>query len=129
VKAAFDVWNDFENFPRFMQTIRAVERLDETRQRWTAEIEGQTVQWETQVTVTIPNRRIAWRVLGEESSSGAVTMEESGNGTEVSLHFAYGPTAPWAMMDEDQVRASAARDLQSFKDYFEREVKSKRLAS
>ena len=119
----FAAWNDFEKFPRFMQSIRTVQCLDDRRQRWTAEVQGNSVEWETQITVTIPNQRIAWRLTGEDSSSGAVTMHPAGGGTELTLQFAYGPTAPWALMEDNEVRASAARDLEKFKTYFETDLR------
>ncbi|HEV7867423.1 MAG TPA: SRPBCC family protein [Chthoniobacteraceae bacterium] len=122
VATVFAAWSDFERFPRFMQEVREVEPLDEKHQRWTANIEGSLVQWETEVTVTIPNQRIAWRILGEDSSSGAVTMQQTGSGTELTLRFAYGATAPWAAMADEEIHASTARDLESFKNYFEGEL-------
>src|SRR5680860_1556133 len=34
VGAAYDQWTQFEEFPRFMEGVREVRRIDDTRLRW-----------------------------------------------------------------------------------------------
>ena len=115
----YRAWNDFEGYPRFMERVAEVRCLDEQRQHWTAEIQGHRVEWETQITVRIPNRRIAWRVIGGDSASGAVTMDGSGPHTHLTLQFTYTAEAPWAAMEEEEIRRSVRTDLEQFKLLFE----------
>ena len=42
VKAVYDLWTQFENFPRFMSGIKEVRQLDEKHLHWKAEIGGKT---------------------------------------------------------------------------------------
>jgi uncharacterized membrane protein len=116
----YSAWTDFEHFPRFMPSILEVQRLDENHLRWTAEFAGQRMQWESAISVLIPNRRVAWRVVGEESGSGATTMEEIEPGrTRLTLQMTYTPAAPWGAIDEGSMKEAIVADLARFKLLFE----------
>lgn len=119
VHEVFAAWCDFESYPRFMETVRAVRLLDEERLEWTAEIGGDPVKWESVITVNIPNRRLAWRIMDGEAASGAVTTEEHEGATRLSLQFAYSEDAPWAGLGEEATRALSVRALERFKELFE----------
>ncbi len=57
-------WRDFTTAPGYMDRIIAVRVLDERRSVWTAEAaRGATVEWTSELTEDVPNRRIAWQSL------------------------------------------------------------------
>lgn len=57
-------WRDFTSAPSYMDRIISVRVLDERRSVWTAEAaRGATVEWTSELTEDVPNRRIAWRSL------------------------------------------------------------------
>jgi len=109
----------FAQYPRFMEMITEVRAHDGERLQWTAEIHGAVVSWESVITVNIPNRRLAWRIMEGDAASGAVTTEAHGAVTQVSLQFTYSPEAPWAGLGEDETRALSVRALERFKELFE----------
>lgn len=86
VGSAYQLWTDFENFPKFMKTLREVRRVDEKRYYLRAEREGKESEMVVEMSLQIPERRVAWRTISGEQSSGAVSFEsEAGGGTKI--HF------------------------------------------
>lgn len=76
VNEAYAQWARFEEFPRFMEGVERVRRIDETRMEWTAEVAGQEASWEAQITELLPAQRIAWRSIDGKQTSGTVSFEE-----------------------------------------------------
>ena len=59
---AYAFWRNFENLPRFMHNLEAVEVHDGKRSHWTAKgPAGTTVDWEAEIINEIPNELIGWR--------------------------------------------------------------------
>ena len=57
-------WRDFTNAPNYMDRILSVRVQDGRRSVWTAEgPRGATVEWTSDLTEDVPNRRIAWQSL------------------------------------------------------------------
>ncbi len=86
----------FENAPRFMAAIEAVEVLDATRSRWIARTPGgQVLDWESEVLEERPGELIAWRSRpgGLVHHAGAARFRPApgGRGTEVRLDVEYVP--------------------------------------
>ena len=59
---AYTCWLHVERFPYFMEEAESVQRLDKMRLRWRVNCEGQSLEYETEVTVEIPHHRISWRI-------------------------------------------------------------------
>src|SRR6185295_19029729 len=58
----FRFCSDFENFPRFIRALRAVEDFGDGRSRWVAATPaGNSVEWDAQTTKFVTNRVIAWQ--------------------------------------------------------------------
>jgi uncharacterized membrane protein len=95
VQVVFDLYSDFENFPKWMKHIKEVRRTGENFTRWTADAPlGINVEWEAETTALEPNQRIAWRtVRGDVEMEGEVTFEETGR-NQTSLHVALGYMPP-----------------------------------
>lgn len=122
VEEVFDFFRHFGNFPRFMQHIRRVEKLDEGTWHWEADGPlGITVSWDAVVTRLEPNRRISWKsVQGSEIKQvGTVWFDRVGpNRTRIQVLMGYNPPAgavghgvsvllganPLRQMDDDLVR-------------------------
>jgi uncharacterized membrane protein len=57
-------WRDFTNAPSYMDRIISVRALDDRRSLWTAEgPRGATIEWMSDLSEDVPNRRIAWHSL------------------------------------------------------------------
>ena len=59
----FDYWRNFENLPRFMYHLEAVNKLDERRSHWVAKGPGgSSVEWDAEIINEEPEiGRASWR--------------------------------------------------------------------
>jgi uncharacterized protein YndB with AHSA1/START domain len=96
IERVFDLFSDFENFPRWMRHIRDVHYSGRGFTRWTADAPlGTSVEWEAETTDFDPPRRIAWEsVRGDVETEGDVTFRETRHGTTVMrVRLGYNPPA------------------------------------
>jgi uncharacterized membrane protein len=94
----YDFWRDFTNLSRFMDNIKSVERLSDTRSHWVIKAPaGTSVEFDSRVVDDVPGRSISW-----ESEPGATVPNRgrvefietaSGNGTNVMVTLNYDPPA------------------------------------
>jgi uncharacterized membrane protein len=96
VERVFDLFSDFESFPRWMSHIKEVRYTGRRYTRWTAEAPlGSSVEWEAETIRFEPDRRIAWRsVRGDVETEGEVIFQETSHGTTlVRVMLGYDPPA------------------------------------
>ena len=89
-------WHDFENLPRFMEHVRAVERTGENRWHWVAKGPGGLdVDWDAEIINEHPNEMIAWRSLvgSQIDTAGSVRFVRApaNRGTIVRVNLEYSP--------------------------------------
>jgi uncharacterized membrane protein len=90
ISTAYNQWTQFEEFPRFMQDVEEVRQIDDTHLHWRAKIAGQPLEWDSEITTQIPDRRISWRSTSGPPNSGAVTFDRvSENRTRITLRMSY----------------------------------------
>lgn len=124
VDRVFELWSDFEGFPRFMNNVMEVTDLGQGRSRWVVKgPAGTRVQWNAETTRVEPGRLLSWQ--SEPGSvienSGTVRFERVGEGTRIDIHLTYDPPGgtvghgvafflgddPKTQMDEDLERFKA----------------------
>jgi uncharacterized protein YndB with AHSA1/START domain len=96
VEVVFDLYSDFESFPRWMKNVREVRRTGRRYTHWVADAPfGMDVEWEAETTRFEPNRRIAWRsVRGDVEMEGEVAFQETRRGTTLMrVRVGYEPPA------------------------------------
>lgn len=83
IERVFDLFSDFENFPRWMNNIKDVHYTGRRFSRWTARAPlGTSVEWEAETIIFEPDRRIAWRtVRGDVNTNGEAVFESTRRGT------------------------------------------------
>src|SRR5689334_2704428 len=92
LRAVYNQWRRFEDFPRFMEGVREVRRTDDTHLHWHAQVAGKDKRWEARITEQVPDQRIAWQSVSGTESSAAIELEPLGeNRTRVSVTIGYGP--------------------------------------
>jgi uncharacterized membrane protein len=89
-------WHDFENLPRFMNHLLAVQVTGEKRSHWKAKAPaGMTVEWDAEIIADRPPELIAWRSLegADVDHAGSVQFKSApgGRGTEVRVEMQYMP--------------------------------------
>jgi Predicted integral membrane protein len=65
----------FEEFPRFITSIRKVEKINDTRFSFTSIINGQEVKTVITIMMRIPDRRIAWQGVSDHFRVGVVFLD------------------------------------------------------
>ena len=92
VRAAYNQWTQFEEFPRFMEGVLEVRQLGDRQLHWRAKIAGQEKTWDAEITEQIPDDRIAWRARSGAANAGVVTLHRITDGrTRIMLQLEYEP--------------------------------------
>jgi uncharacterized membrane protein len=91
----FDYFTAFDNFPRFMQHVRDVKRLDGGRWHWKVEGPGGLAfEWDSVVTRRLDGEYVAWRSTEAASihNRGEARFEPLDNGaTRLTIRLVYEP--------------------------------------
>ena len=123
VKAAYNQWTQFEEFPRFMEGVKEVQQLDDKHLHWKAEIAGKEKEWNAEITEQIPDQRIAWTSVAGAWTGGTVTFHPLSDQTsKVLLRLEYEPQGFVENVGDAAgfVTRRVEGDLERFKDYIER---------
>ncbi len=92
VSTAYNQFTQFEDFPKFMDSVHEVRQIDDTHLHWRADVAGKEEEWQSEITEQIPDKRIAWRSLGGVQNAGVVTFHKiSDNKTRIMLQMDYEP--------------------------------------
>jgi uncharacterized membrane protein len=92
LRMAYNQWTQFEEFPKFMDAVREVTRLDGRRLHWRANMGGQEKEWDAVITEQVPDTRIAWRDTRGAKNSGVVTFQPLADDmTRVTVQMEYDP--------------------------------------
>jgi uncharacterized membrane protein len=78
----------FEELPRFITSLRDVQKIDETHFSFTSLLEGKEYRTVLQIVLRIPERRIAWQVMSDNFPRGVVLFEPlSSRTTEITVRL------------------------------------------
>lgn len=78
VHVVYDQLLRFEEYPRFMESVRAVRRIDGRHLHWHAQAGDQNLEWDIEITQQVPGRLIAWCKPGEARLEGRIELEKTG---------------------------------------------------
>jgi uncharacterized membrane protein len=92
VRAAYDQWTQFEQFPRFMEGVREVRQIDDTHLHWRASVGDKEKEWDAEIVEQVPDEIIAWRSTSGAPNAGRVRFEPlSPDRTRLHLRMEYEP--------------------------------------
>lgn len=112
---AYALLTRFEQYPRFMQGVKEVRKLDDRRLRWHAHVAGIDREWDAEITQQVPEQCIAWRSLDGPRIEARIALQPtSGACTRVTLQRDQDGQAT------DDVRHGAEQDLVRFKQFIEK---------
>jgi uncharacterized membrane protein len=78
----------FEELPRFITSLRHVQKIDETRFSFTSLLDGKEDTTVLQIVLRIPERRIAWQAMSDSFPRGVVLFEPLSNRTtEITIRL------------------------------------------
>ncbi|NKZ09076.1 SRPBCC family protein [Actinomadura latina] len=122
IRAAYDQWTQFETFPRFMDGIEEIRRLDDTTLHWTTRIAGVTREFDARITEQLPDERVAWKSLDGPTHAGVVTFHRlDETTTRITAQLEIDPEG-FAEKAGDRLGALTHRvrgDLRRFKTFIE----------
>ncbi|MFF2779423.1 SRPBCC family protein [Streptomyces sp. NPDC058052] len=123
LRRVYDQWTQFEEFPRFMHGVVAVDQTDARHLHWRTGIAGIRREFDTEIVDQLPDERIAWRTVGGEvRQRGVVTFEAvDATHTRVRLVMELEPEgrAVKAATALGVVSSRVSGDLRRFKDFVE----------
>jgi uncharacterized membrane protein len=92
VERVFAHWNRYEDFPRFMESVRRTKCIDEQRVLWDIDIAGHQVVWEARILESNPEQRVRWQSAWGAANSGEVRFEALPEGrTRLTVEIEYRP--------------------------------------
>lgn len=125
----FAFWRNFENLPRFMEHLQAVQVRSDGRSHWVTRAPlGQTVEWDAEIVDERENEWIEWRSLPDAAieNAGRVEFRDAldGSGTEVDVRLEYQPplgsaSVAVARLFGEQPWQQVRDDLRRFKQIME----------
>ena len=122
VRAAYNQWTQFEEFPRFMEGVKQVKQIDDKHLHWKADIGGKEKEWNAEITEQVPDQRIAWTSREGALNGGVVTFHRlSDSNSKIMLQLEYDPKG-FIENVGDAVGIVTQRvegDLERFKAYIE----------
>ena len=122
IRAVYDQWTQFEDFPHFMEGVKTVKQLDDKRLHWEVEIGGKTKAWDAEIFEQQPDERIAWRSITGAPNSGRVDFQPlDGERTRIALRISYEPEGVLEKIGGalGVVNARVEGDLKRFKEFIE----------
>jgi uncharacterized membrane protein len=112
----------FEDFPRFMEGVSEVHRIDQNVLLFRHESAGQTREWLSEISVVIPGERLAWRTSSDGAQSSRVVSIKPvpGDKSRVTFKLLLDPNEIDALPPDAEAEAEAiplrlARELTRFK--------------
>jgi uncharacterized membrane protein len=112
---AYQMWRNLEGLPDFMEGLIEVRELSDTRSHWRARGPlGVPVEWDADLVLDEPGRRLAWTSVPESEvrTEGSVEFVPAGGATIVHVDLRYEPPAGAAGEAVATVFANPATQLQ-----------------
>jgi uncharacterized membrane protein len=122
VRAVYNQWTMFEEFPRFMDGVEYVEQLSADRLHWIASIRGKREEWDAHIVEQVPDEKIAWRSESGSQNDGVVTFQPlADDRTKVRLRMEWEPEGAVERAGDALgfVERRVEADLVRFKEYLE----------
>jgi uncharacterized membrane protein len=93
IRLVYDQWTQYEDFPNFMKKVEHVERPEEEKSNWKAQVFWSHRTWEATTLEQVPDDHIVWRAKGAKGYvDGAISFSElAPNLTRICLVMEYHP--------------------------------------
>jgi uncharacterized membrane protein len=121
VRAVYDLWLAFEDYPRFMAVVDRVDVVAGDRLRWTSVLDGEVVEWDARIVEHLEDTRVRWEAVDGRECGEVTFGKVDAQTTRLRYQLEYDPdrwghdpAAVESMMDE-RVRT----DLRNFKEIAE----------
>jgi uncharacterized membrane protein len=122
VDKAYEAWNDFDKYPKFMHRVLNVRKKGDDKVQWQEKVWFSSRDWEGEITDRRKNDRIAWKTTSGMSHRGVVTFHRlDDNLTRVMVDMEFEPNGMIEKMASGLrfVKRAVQADLARFKAYVE----------
>lgn len=117
LRAAYDLWANFADYPRFMPHLQAVEQVDDTHWRWRGELGGKNLEWDAEVTENVPGESIGWQTSSKGNrSSTTVRFAPLADGRTAVTFTAHYPNGVGKGLSAADLAHQAEENLARFTD-------------
>ena len=90
LRAVYNQWTQFEEFPRFMSGVKQVRQIDDTHVHWHAEVWGKDKEWNAEITEQEPDKRISWKSVSGARNAGTIRfVPVDADRTQIRLAMAF----------------------------------------
>ena len=120
---AYNQWTHYEEYPRFMEGVKEVKRLDVNRFHWKTAIAGQDKEWDVEITERTADQRLAWTSRGGAIKGWVVTFHRLSDArSKVMLQLEYDPQGFVENVGDalEVVSSRVQADLGRFKEFIEK---------
>jgi uncharacterized membrane protein len=121
LRATYNQWTQFEEFPRFMEGVESVTQLDASHVHWVAEVAGKRKEWDAEITRQEPDKEINWVGFGDADNRGRIVFDGDARATKVTMMLDYEPEGAVEQIGDKLglVRRRIAADMERFKQFIE----------
>jgi len=122
IRAAYDQWTQFEDFPQFMSGVTEIRQLDDTTTHWKTDIDGVKREFDAKITEQLPDERVAWTSIEGSKQAGVVTFHRLDDArTRVTCQLDFEPQglAETAGDKLGFLDRQVKGDMKRFKEYIE----------
>lgn len=117
LRAAYDFWANFADYPRFMPHLQAVEQVDDTHWRWRGELGGKRLEWDAEVTENVPGESIGWQTSSKGNrSSTTVRFAPLADGRTAVTFTSHYPNGVGKGLSAADLARQAEENLARFTD-------------
>ncbi|WP_434969693.1 SRPBCC family protein [Microbacterium sp. bgisy207] len=122
IRAVYDQWTQFEDFPQFMGSVNSITQTTDDLTHWTVSIGGVEREFDAEIVDQVPDDHVEWASTGERVHTGRVAFTPvTDDRTRVELRMEWEPETfvekAGAGLNLDE--AAARMDLERFKSFIE----------
>ncbi len=119
----YDQWSHFAEFPRFMEGVQSVTKVDSRHLHWVAEVGGQRREWDAEIDQQVSDQKIAWHSTGGAVNSGTIDfLATDPQHTLIKLRMDYKPQGMIERMGSSLgiLSRRVEGDLERFKQHIQK---------
>jgi Polyketide cyclase / dehydrase and lipid transport/Protein of unknown function (DUF2934) len=123
LKAVYNQWTQFEDFPRFMEGVVEIRQQGPRTLFWRANVGGKDKHWEAEILEQVPDTRIVWESIDGTQNRGMIAFEAlDAERTRVILTMEYEPEGLLEIAGDALGIPSGQveGDLKRFRDFIEK---------
>jgi uncharacterized membrane protein len=122
VRAVYNQWTQFEEFPRFMEGVNEIHQVSDTLTHWVVDIGGVRREFDAKITEQRPDERVAWASVDGPKHAGVVTfhrLDENHSRVTAQMELAPEGFAENVADKAGVLKMRVKGDLKRFREFIE----------